>query len=167
MSDINQPGAEGPDRPTPDVFPPLASQSARRAAAMPPPPAPPRRRKSGWKKVLVVLILVGVGGILLLLLVAKGVAVMSGLVGEGALTPSVYRPGKADQVVAVLEVNGMIDGGKAALVDRFRRVVEKDKNVKAILLRVDSPGGSVSPCDRIYHRLKGLRDGGKRPAASA
>ena len=163
MSDINQPPA-GEAGQQPDVLAPMEPQSPHRPeAAAPPPPPPPVRRKSGWKKVLLVLILVGGGGLVVLFIIASVISAMVGLAGGGELVPSVYRSGEGDQVVAVLEVNGMIDGGKAALVDRFRRAVEKDKKVKAILLRVDSPGGVVAPCDEIYHMLKGLQAGRGSP----
>lgn len=70
--------------------------------------------------------------------------------------------------VAVIGVNGPIVSGEAPEFDftgptavaasgsiaRLIRQAARDPQVKAILLRVDSPGGSVIGSDEIYHALK-------------
>ena len=38
--------------------------------------------------------------------------------------------------------------------------VMEDKKVKAVVVRVDSPGGTVSGSDYIFHHLKKLREAG-------
>jgi protease-4 len=57
--------------------------------------------------------------------------------------------------VAIVSVTGAIMGG-----DGFARAqrdhVDDDPAVKAIVLRVDSPGGTVSGSDEIHHRLEEL-----------
>src|SRR5436190_13896839 len=58
----------------------------------------------------------------------------------------------AVQKVAIIEVDGTIMNA-----DQVRRQCEKadgDPHVKAIVLRVDSPGGTVSASDEMYHCLK-------------
>lgn len=57
--------------------------------------------------------------------------------------------------VAIISVSGTILSGKSVKrqIDRIR----DDENVKAIVLRVDSPGGTVYGSDYIYHHLKKLR----------
>ena len=61
----------------------------------------------------------------------------------------------ASDKVAIVTVSGAIMGG-----DGFARAqldqVEEDRAVKAIVLRVDSPGGTVSGSDEIHHRLAEL-----------
>ncbi len=59
----------------------------------------------------------------------------------------------AEDKVAIIEIEGTImhgDGFIKKQIDRAR----KDKKVKAIVLRVDSPGGTVTGSDYIYHHLK-------------
>ena len=46
------------------------------------------------------------------------------------------------------------DGFVKQQIDKVR----DDKHVKAIVVRVDSPGGTVSGSDYIFHHLKKLRD---------
>ncbi|MGH8139307.1 MAG: signal peptide peptidase SppA [Steroidobacteraceae bacterium] len=53
---------------------------------------------------------------------------------------------------------GTIGGDSTARLIRQARL---DKNVQAVVLRVDSPGGSVLASEHIYHELQALRAAGK------
>ena len=61
-------------------------------------------------------------------------------------------------------------GGKAVIAgDDFARAISaatKDKEITAILLRIDSPGGSVTASDQILHALKEARAAGKKVVVS-
>jgi len=57
--------------------------------------------------------------------------------------------------VAVLELEGVITGDDSFLKKQIDRVRE-DESVKALVLRVNSPGGTVSGSDYLYHHLKDL-----------
>jgi protease-4 len=63
----------------------------------------------------------------------------------------------ADDKVAIITVEGVILDGDG-FVKRQIDKIKDDKNVKAIVLRVDSPGGTVSGSDYIFHHLKKLRE---------
>jgi protease IV len=59
--------------------------------------------------------------------------------------------------IAIITVSGTIlesEGYVKHQIDKVRA----DKHVKAIVLRVDSPGGTVSGSDYMFHHLKELRD---------
>jgi protease-4 len=64
--------------------------------------------------------------------------------------------GAADKI-AIIEVSGAILDGEG-FVEKQIKAVKKDDRVKAVVLRVDSPGGRVTACDYIYHRLKEMLD---------
>ncbi|MCR4859876.1 MAG: signal peptide peptidase SppA [Bacteroidales bacterium] len=72
-------------------------------------------------------------------------------------------PGKAKQKIAVIYADGeIIDGsGKANVAgDRFASVIAKvraDSTVKAVVLRVNSPGGSVLASEKIKNELDLLK----------
>lgn len=61
----------------------------------------------------------------------------------------------ASDKVAIISVEGTIFGAEGFIKDQIDRVRD-DKDVKAIVLRVDSPGGTVTGSDYIYHSLKKL-----------
>jgi protease-4 len=69
---------------------------------------------------------------------------------------------KATDKIAIISVEGAILEGRGFVqrqIDRAR----KDHNVRAVVLRVDSPGGTVTGSDYIYHRLTELARDRKIP----
>jgi protease-4 len=61
----------------------------------------------------------------------------------------------AGDKVAIIAIKGTIFGEESFVKDQIERVRDDDK-VKAVVLRVDSPGGTVTGSDYIYHSLKKL-----------
>ncbi len=64
--------------------------------------------------------------------------------------------------IAIVDVSGVISSGEGATKEQIDRVRE-DPNVKAIVLRVDSPGGTITGSDYIYHHLCELREDRELP----
>ena len=58
--------------------------------------------------------------------------------------------------VAVLEVEGIISGSRE-IIERMH-TLRDDASVKAIVLRIDSPGGAVGPAQEIYEELLKLKN---------
>ena len=76
---------------------------------------------------------------------------------EGITEKYVSGSTSGSDKVAVISIEGVImegDGFVKRQIDRIR----DDKNVKAIVVRVDSPGGTVTGSDYIYHHLTKLRE---------
>jgi protease-4 len=60
--------------------------------------------------------------------------------------------------------NGLLSGAAGIASDDLSRAIRQaaqDKNIKAIVLRVDSPGGSVTASDQILHAVKVAQKAGK------
>ena len=62
----------------------------------------------------------------------------------------------AKSKVAVLNASGVIMSGQGFVKKQIDRI-RKDKSIKGIVLRVDSPGGTVYGSDYMYHHLVKLR----------
>ena len=123
-----------------------------------------QKSNAGWW-ILGVLLVVGVGGIAL---VAAGIA---GAVGGGGggrsghagshLHESVLEDNDSRNKIAVVTVDGVIAGGTMTpdgltlpeLVKEQLARAAGDKHVKAVVLKVDSPGGEVLASDDIYREL--------------
>lgn len=80
----------------------------------------------------------------------------------------------ADSKIAVIRVEGLIskeiDGrmGVDGMVGDIRKqfeLVEKDDAVKAVILRVDSPGGEILAADEIYRLVRKMR--GRKPVIAS
>jgi protease-4 len=70
---------------------------------------------------------------------------------------------EATDKVAVIRVSGTI---MPPFTDRILKIIKKvedDDDVKAVLLAVDSPGGTVTDSHKIYHRLQELSAKKKKP----
>ena len=66
--------------------------------------------------------------------------------------------GSGDKI-AIVELKGVI-GSSEDIVRQLKKYREQ-RNIKAILLRIDSPGGAVVPSQEMYEEVKKTRDGGK------
>ena len=79
--------------------------------------------------------------------------------------------GKGDDKVLLVDIKGMISNKKqvsalgvetsVGLVDRVRETLkkaEKDDEIKALILRINTPGGTVTSSDIIYHEIKAFKE---------
>jgi protease-4 len=125
----------------------------------------PPRRFSVWKVLWGALfglsVLANIG--LLLLLVS---AVMMFSLGGGGLSKTVIREGPRDSRIALIGISGLIDGGQAEEVYRQIQAARQDQAVKGIIVRVDSPGGTISASDRIYKEISDYRKEKGLPAVA-
>ena len=78
------------------------------------------------------------------------------------------RDGDGSARIGVIVASGDIGDGKQPpgsiggdSLSRLIRQARLDKNIKAVVLRVDSPGGSVAASEEIYQELQALRAAGK------
>jgi protease IV len=127
-------------------------------------PRPPRRRRTGLRALLVLLLLMALGGSAMLNLVL--------LVDGGSLTAyddrvqeelfSNYEYTSGRDKIAIISLEGTILSGEGAISRQIERAA-RDKNVKAVVLRVNSPGGTITGSDYLYHRLNQLREKHKKP----
>ena len=69
----------------------------------------------------------------------------------------------AEDKIVILPIEGIIQENDDGFVKRAIDTAMEDKHVKALVLRVDSPGGSVTGSDYIYHHLCNLAEKKKIP----
>jgi protease-4 len=103
---------------------------------------------------------VGWAGLLLcgLMLAGQYAALSDYFDSTGGITEKYHSRAKFGRdKVAIIRVQGVIASGDGFVKRQIDRV-RKDKNVKAIVLRIDSPGGTVTGSDYILHHLKKLRE---------
>jgi len=58
--------------------------------------------------------------------------------------------------IAIVRIQGQIDNTVARATSKVFQKIKKDKDVKAVVLRVDSPGGSVTASETIFQECKDL-----------
>jgi protease-4 len=68
--------------------------------------------------------------------------------------------------IGVIAIEGVISGDVAERTVRLLTKYADDASIKAIILRIDSPGGGVASSQEIYEEVKRIRSGGKLVVAS-
>lgn len=142
-----------PNQPTPERQPFVQPQVVRESSTR-----PPARRSGAGRWVLAILLL------LLFVSVIANFGLLALLPGDvfqsyDSNVQERYHSLErlATNKVAIIDVDGAImdaDGFVKKQIDR----VEEDDHVKAVVLRVNSPGGTVSASDYLYHHLCEMRD---------
>ncbi|MCR2821871.1 signal peptide peptidase SppA [Lederbergia panacisoli] len=92
-----------------------------------------------------------------------------------AFSEEIVESGNAAKKIAILEVDGVIqDTGEASSIfstngylhREFMKqlnTVKDDKSIKAIVLRVNSPGGGTNESAEIHHKLVQIKEETKKP----
>ena len=86
----------------------------------------------------------------------------------------ITEPDAGRNKIAMIELQGMIAdapqatliGSRPSLIDHLVRrlqVVEKDDDIKAVILRVNSPGGTVTGSDIMYREIRRFREQTGKP----
>jgi len=141
---------------------------------------PPPRRRTGWIIYAVFITFV------LFLSALANLALFGFVFGKGhggglAVTPrshyeEQFVDGEEDakDKIAVIYVTGVIsssedgaagEGGMVADIEEQLQQAVDDKHVKAIILRINSPGGEVVASDEIYQAVVAARD--KKPVVAS
>ena len=93
---------------------------------------------------------------LFFILVSMAIVFGSSTIMSLFISSNVRTPGKRGEKVGVIEIIGVIVDSKPFLEDlkRFR----EDKSIKAIVIRVDSPGGGVGPSQEIFRAINKAKE---------
>jgi protease IV len=92
---------------------------------------------------------------------------------QRVLKEHVIIKGRSDQKIAVIDLSGAISTqGKSGMFDKQASVVqhvlsslelaEKDDQVKAVMLRISSPGGASVASEMLYHEIKRFKERSKK-----
>ena len=148
-----KPPSPGPESPAPPSRGPLAPSGG-------PPRRPEATRRPAMGCLFTVSILLNIGAGLVLMIVCCGAIFtwgFGGSTGDGVLTEK-FVSGKesAKEKVAVIHLDGVIMEGSLGYVQKQIEQAAKDKHVKAIVLRINSPGGSITASDDLHRKVTEL-----------
>ncbi|MFT3788380.1 MAG: signal peptide peptidase SppA [Tepidisphaeraceae bacterium] len=175
--------------PTPPPAAPAAPQSAppRPPGAMPPPPAgfgppgrppmpfpmmpmpypppPPRRAGGGFVRAIFLTLATTIFGISLLLNVwlLAVVGFRNAATSGGTSQQTLSKSGDPSQKVAVVKFDGVITSETATRFIALLDKVDDDRDVRALVIQIDSPGGEVTASDEVYDRIIRLKTERKLP----
>jgi protease-4 len=115
-------------------------------------------------RVLFVLFIIASFGLNVLLLsglLLAGIFSQSGALGEDRHLNERFHSGQksAADKVAIIHVDGVIMEGLMSYPKKQIESAAADEHVKAVVVRINSPGGSITASDDLHRRLTELRDG--------
>ncbi len=142
----------------------------------PPPPAPPARRGT-WKVVIFVLVLV----VAVLSLYSnvrhyfRSVTIKSDGDSGRSLEEVTVENNHSANRIAVVDVSGIITGeyidrsghNMVSLIKDSLAAAKDEDSVKAVILKVDSPGGEVLASDSIYKAVADFQKKSGKPVIAA
>lgn len=162
------------DSNTPPAFNPPPTFHAPPPIITPQPPARPPRRW-GWIIVSIVLfLLLGFSVLLNIGSLFSGMANVSGghhRSGGPRLDEVVVEEHRGKDKIAVVSIEGIISGhmgerGGYGMVEIIKAQLDRandDNQVKAVVLRVDSPGGEVLASDEIARHIRKFQESSGKP----
>jgi Clp protease len=117
-------------------------------------PAQAANKGSGWRIFWGIITGLSMLGNVMLFLMLIGVAVVA-FAGRGGnkYTEEVIEDGPRNAKIAIVSIDGIIDEKQAQEVYWQLKEARQDKNVKGVIIRVDSPGGTISGSDQIHNEI--------------
>jgi len=123
--------------------------------SQPPQMSPPvkEKKRSGWRIFWNIVLVLSVLTNIVLFLMLIGLAAIFAAGRMGVFTEEVIQTGPKTAKIAVITVEGIIDGEKAQDVYQQLKSATDDKHVKGLIIRINSPGGTISASDQIYNEI--------------
>jgi protease-4 len=156
MNPVPPPGPTGPAGPSRPYTPPIG-----------PPRRPDARPSPFYSCLFAVSVLLNIGaGVVVILVCCGGLFFGRGFGSSGEdnnLTERVVSGNaSAKDKVAVIQLDGIIMEGSLGYVHKQIDQAGKDKQVKAVVVRINSPGGSITASDELHRRFAELKTGNSR-----
>lgn len=124
------------------------------------------KKRSGWRIFWGIFLALSVLANIVLFLMVIGIFAVLVSGQAGIITEKTLIDGPRANKIAVVNLYGLIDGETSQDVTEQLQHAGRDDNVKAVILRVDSPGGTISGSDQIHNEILKLRDQTDKPVVA-
>jgi len=148
------------------TLPPQGSQSQPPGPIYIPAQTVKPAKRSGWRIFLGIVLALSIVGNIFLFVALFGAVALFATGHGGFLTEEVVRDSSAKAKIAIISVEGVIHSGLADDVYRQLKTAGEDRNVKGLIVRVNSPGGTVSGSDRIHNEIRKYRNEKGKPVVA-
>jgi protease-4 len=124
------------------------------------------KKRTGWRIFWGIILGLSVLANIALFLMLIGLAVAF-LAGQGGIfTEEAIQAGPRAAKIAVITVQGIIDEEQAREVYKQIKSARQDKRVKGLIIRVNSPGGTISGSDQICNEIRKYRKEEGKPVVA-
>jgi protease-4 len=131
-----------------------------------PTPAETPKKRTGWKIFLGVVLALSILANIVLFLMLIGVVAVFATGQRGVFTEEVIKEGPRATKIAVITVQGIIDDEQAQGVYRRLKSAREDERVKGLIVRINSPGGTISGSDEIHNEILKYRSQTDKPVVA-
>jgi protease IV len=137
---------------------------------------PPRRRLGLWFLVFVLMGLLALSTLSHLGHYLDTVATSGGgIAGQSDMEERVLENNPSKDKILVADISGIISNlavdrrglNMVRWIDEQLNQAAEDFNIKAVILKVDSPGGEVLASDQIYERIKAFQEKTGKPVVAS
>jgi protease-4 len=142
------------------------TQPAISGGALGQPYAEQIKKGAGWKILLGIILALSVIANVVLFLTVVGVIALFSVAQRGVYAEQVLQQGPRSTKIAVISLQGIIDGEQAKDLSDQLKMAETDKRVKGVIIRVNSPGGTISGSDQIHNAIRKFRDEAGKPTVA-
>jgi protease-4 len=121
------------------------------------------KKGTGWKIFWGIVTGLSVLTNVMLFLMLVGVAFLVAAGKEEKFIEEVIKDGPRTVKVAIVSVEGIIDDRQAWDVYWQLKTASDDRHVKGLIVRINSPGGTLSGSDQIHNEIRKFRSKEKKP----
>lgn len=124
------------------------------------------KKQIGWRIFWGVILALSVLANIALFLMLIGLVAVFATGQKGIFTEEVIQAGPRTTKIAVITVQGIIDSEQAQDIYQQLKRASDDKRVKGLILRVNSPGGTISGSDQICNEVRKYRKEEDKPVVA-
>jgi len=126
----------------------------------------PARKGSGWKIFWGIILALSILANIALLFMLIGVVTFFAAGQRDLLSEEVIQAGPRRNKIVIIKVEGIIDGQQAKDVHKQLKRARQDRRVRGLIIRVNSPGGTISGSDQIYNEIRKYREEAGKPVVA-
>jgi protease-4 len=123
-------------------------------------------KRIGWRVFWGIILALSVLANIVLSMMLIGIVAVFAIGQKGVFAEEVIQAGPRTAKIVVITVRGIIDGEQAQDVYRQIKSARRDKRVKGLILRVNSPGGTISGSDQICNEVRKYRQKEDKPVVA-
>lgn len=127
---------------------------------------PGPKKRSGWRIFWGIFTCMSVLGNVAMFLVLLVVIVFFAAGQHSIFTEEIIQEGPRTNKIAIISLQGVINNEQSVDVYRQLKIARKDSKIKGLIIRVNSPGGTISASDQIYNEIRKFREQTNKPVVA-
>lgn len=125
-----------------------------------------RRKRRPWRIFLWIILALSIIANFFLLVMLIAVAATFATGQRDFFAENVIRKGSSRNKIAVIRLEGIINGRLSDQVRKQIGTAGRDDSVKALIMRTVTPGGTVAASDQIHHEITKFRRQSGKPVVA-